>query len=132
MALTNDDCTGPEDACPVAACGDPGAGDCCFPNGTPSCNDNDCCDDVCDLDEACCLIAWDSVCAQIAADICSDLCDSDLECGSSDTGPCNVPHDGPFCADATCCELVCQYEPFCCLGDWDEFCVLLADSYCSP
>ena len=132
MALTNDDCTGLEDACPVAVCGDPDAGDCCFPNGTPSCNDENCCNDVCDDDPVCCDLAWDGVCAQIAAEICSDLCDSDLECGSSDTGPCNVPHDGPYCADTTCCELVCQYEPFCCLGDWDEFCVLLADTYCAP
>ena len=131
MARANESCTGPEDACPAPVCGDADAGDCCFPNGTRACSNADCCEDVCDVDAACCDVAWDSICAQLAAEICEDLCDSDLACGSDETLPCNVPHDGPYCSDEACCEQVCLFEPFCCLGDWDEFCVLLADTYCN-
>ncbi|HAW94995.1 MAG TPA: hypothetical protein DCX60_01850, partial [Phycisphaerales bacterium] len=31
-------------------CGDPCAGECCNPNGTPGCNDSACCEAVCLLD----------------------------------------------------------------------------------
>ena len=128
MALNDSDCTGPMDSCPSPECGDPDAGDCCFPNGTPGCSDATCCQDVCDDDPFCCDSNWDTSCAQRAQTACVNICDSNLSCGSSDTGPCNVPHDGPYCDDTACCEQVCLLEPFCCLGDWDEFCVLLAQT----
>ena len=121
----------PTDACPLPQCGDPGTGDCCFANGTPSCNDETCCDQVCNTDPVCCDVVWDSICAQEAADNC-DICDSDLECGSTDAGLCSEPNSTPFCSDADCCETVCGIEPFCCIGAWDDFCVSLNDLFCTP
>ncbi len=130
LARSTPNCTGPMDACPAPECGDPDAGDCCTPNGTPSCSNLTCCDQVCNVDPLCCDEAWDSICAQRALDTCNS-CDTSLSCGSPDAGPCNVPHDAPYCNDGICCDQVCLFEPFCCLGDWDEFCVLLADTYCN-
>jgi subtilisin-like proprotein convertase family protein len=49
----------------IAICG-PGAGDCFGNNGTPGCEDVDCCNLVCSLDSFCCDVTWDSICADIA------------------------------------------------------------------
>ena len=46
------------------------AGDCCVPNGTPGCNNEDCCNLICDIDPFCCDAEWDSICAGEAAGIC--------------------------------------------------------------
>ena len=51
-------------------CGDPKAGDCCIANGTPSCNDEACCNSVCAADAFCCDVEWDQVCADQAAFLC--------------------------------------------------------------
>ncbi|MHC4066532.1 MAG: autotransporter outer membrane beta-barrel domain-containing protein, partial [Planctomycetota bacterium] len=47
------------------ACG-PGAGDCYVPNGTPGCEDVECCETVCAIDPWCCDSAWDSFCVDKA------------------------------------------------------------------
>ena len=54
-------------------CG-PGAGDCCQSNGTPGCEDPDCCQIVCAIDPFCCDVTWDSICAGEAEDLCGKLC----------------------------------------------------------
>jgi hypothetical protein len=54
-------------------CGDPDAGDCCFPSGQPSCNDIACCNLVCAFDPVCCAESWDLACAASAA-ICAGPC----------------------------------------------------------
>jgi hypothetical protein len=38
-----------------------------------------------------------------------------------------VPNDTPYCDDETCCNLVCEVEYFCCVGNWDEYCAALAE-----
>ncbi len=48
------------------ACGSVDAGGCFTPNPTPGCDDVDCCKAVCDIDDFCCDITWDSACAEIA------------------------------------------------------------------
>ena len=45
----------------------PGAGSCQEPNGTPGCDDEDCCAGVCDINPACCSLQWDALCVQIAS-----------------------------------------------------------------
>lgn len=56
--------------CPPAAC-NPDAGSCCTANGSPGCNDIDCCALVCEqIDPFCCDAAWDAICASIASDLC--------------------------------------------------------------
>jgi hypothetical protein len=79
LSVTEGDRCDPTVDCPVEEpeleCGDPEAGDCFQPggNGTPYCDDADCCDIVCGLDPFCCDITWDSICADEAADYCEPL-----------------------------------------------------------
>lgn len=49
------------------ACGSPGSGDCHLPNGTPACDDDECCQAICLDDPYCCVIAWDQSCANRAS-----------------------------------------------------------------
>ncbi len=128
-ALETPGCTGVDEACPAPQCGDADAGDCCFANGTPSCNDETCCSQICASDPVCCDDAWDAICAATAATQC-DVCTGGLECGDSEAGPCTTPHETPFCNDADCCNLVCGIEYFCCVGNWDEYCAALAEAIC--
>jgi hypothetical protein len=51
---------------PEGPCGDPDAGPCSAPNGTPGCSDAVGCCLVCDQDPACCLFEWDQQCANAA------------------------------------------------------------------
>ncbi|MHC4992858.1 MAG: hypothetical protein ACYTGC_17945, partial [Planctomycetota bacterium] len=60
----------PADIVPV--CG-PGNGDCCAANGTPGCEDEECCEAVCGADPFCCDTEWDQICADAAADAC-EIC----------------------------------------------------------
>ena len=54
----------------VLECGGHGSGDCCQANGTPACEDEICCDMVCEIDPFCCVIEWDVQCANEAAQLC--------------------------------------------------------------
>ena len=69
-----------------AVCGDAGTGDCCMEggNGTPFCNDADCCHIVCAVDPFCCEICWDSPCAGQAEDLC-ELCGCPWDCDSGES-----------------------------------------------
>lgn len=53
-------------------CGDPSAGACDVANGTPGCDDLECCTDVCVVDPYCCDTAWDGICADESTTICYD------------------------------------------------------------
>lgn len=66
----------------------PGAGDCYGSNGTgsPACNDENCCNSVCDVDPFCCDVIWDSFCANEALAICD--CPG-CECQAPSTPPDN-------------------------------------------
>jgi hypothetical protein len=71
-------CCGSVSQCPGAG------GDCCIANGTPGCDDVECCESVCAIDPFCCDISWDSICAGEAQSLC--------DCGG---GTCPPP--GPSC-----------------------------------
>ncbi len=47
-----------------------GDGDCYEPNGTPGCDNTECCDLVCGLDSFCCDVEWDLACAEFAGVFC--------------------------------------------------------------
>lgn len=65
--------------CPPAAC-NPKAGNCCASNGSPGCNDPECCTLVCEeIDPFCCEANWDAICASEAQDFCK-------VCGGSPPG----------------------------------------------
>ena len=78
--LTEQKCTqaggeflGEGTSCAECSCG-PGAGDCCSANGTAGCEENNCCDQVCDVLPSCCQVAWTSECADQATTTCGALC----------------------------------------------------------
>jgi len=119
-----------ETACPDPECGTPEAGNCCFPHNNPNCNDQDCCDEVCDVDSFCCDGAWDQTCAAIANDLCS-VCGGGSFCGDPEAGSCCNEHETvPFCSDELCCSFVCSFDESCCTSGWDTTCVKLAQAFC--
>ncbi|MCA9283969.1 MAG: hypothetical protein KDA22_02050, partial [Phycisphaerales bacterium] len=107
--------------CPAVGC--PGDGSCYESNGSPGCNDLNCCEAVCAADSFCCDTTWDSFCAGEAFDLCGN-------CGDPGAGNCFVSNGSPGCADADCCELVCVEDPFCCNVNWDTVCANEAIDLC--
>jgi hypothetical protein len=107
-----------------SACGDE-SGSCSDPagNGTPGCEDEECCNRVCQRDPFCCLQAWDAFCAFQESELCHLAC----EAGA---GICHAIHEGPGCDDEACCAEVCPRDPLCCQETWDESCVDLANQHC--
>jgi hypothetical protein len=105
----------------------PGAGDCCDPagNDTPGCDDEDCCNLICDtLDPFCCDSFWDPLCTLQAIDVCEvcGCCGCIIECppDALDEGePClsdgdlDVTNGGcggafpPLFTDASCGDTFC-------------------------
>lgn len=106
-----------------AQCGDPQAGDCCAANGTPHCDDQECCDAICLIDPFCCDDPWDEICAEEAVEFCG-VCGA--ACGAPAAGPCCEANPTAGCEDTACCANVCLFASFCCAGEWNEGCVELA------
>ena len=80
--------------CP-GGCGDADAGSCFVANGTPFCDDADCCETVCAVDSFCCDTEWDGICADEAITMCLGLepcvdaapgCPAEV-CGENSQGP---------------------------------------------
>jgi hypothetical protein len=109
-------------------CGDVFAGSCFQRNGTPSCNDLTCCQAVCQVDDFCCTVIWDELCASIAFATCGDPV---ALCGSQRTRDCLVASELGGCKDLACCTEVCSgVDPFCCEVRWDQVCVAQAAAFC--
>ena len=58
-------------------CGEPDAGDCAEPHLQPGCDNLACCRIVCALDQSCCEITWDLICAAEGCTLCAE-CFADL------------------------------------------------------
>ncbi len=101
----------------------PGDGSCFEPNGTPGCDDESCCETICDQDPFCCDTEWDEVCAEDAMEQCAG-------CGDSDAGSCFESNGSAGCDDSECCKAVCAEDPFCCETKWDSACVEAAANEC--
>lgn len=104
----------------------PGKGSCLEFHLGAGCRDADCCNRVCAADGECCFIRWDNLCIAEARRVCHVTCPR--------SGGCLALHDSPGCDDATCCNLVCDSRPDCCLVEqpWNEECVALARDLCRP
>jgi hypothetical protein len=100
------------------------AASCLEVHPTPGCEDEKCCQAVCNVLPECCAIDWDEACVQRAVQLCAG-------CGDPAAGPCDQAHGTPYCSDAACCQTVCELRPECCEVAWDVVCVSLADSQCS-
>jgi len=108
--------------CP--GCGNPNAGSCYEVRNTPYCADASCCGTVCAADPFCCGVAWDQFCVTRAIADCPS-------CGNpSNAASCYASHGGTYCNDSSCCELVCDLDPFCCAVQWDGFCAASAIKSC--
>ncbi len=117
---------------PDPSCGDFASGSCCSNNGSPGCDDSDCCSAVCDLSPSCCSDEWDQLCANMAGDLCESMGTCvPVVCGDPGTGGCCSSNGDPFCNDAPCCESVCEVDPSCCENAWDDACVTLSQSLCA-
>lgn len=112
----------PIPGCGEGPCGIPGSGSCYIANGSPGCDDSECCEGVCAADAYCCNTEWDSLCSSMANSQCSG--------GSGGGGSCCSPNGSPGCDDAECQNLVCNLDPFCCDNDWDQICADEAVSSC--
>ncbi len=103
--------------------GCPGEGSCFEANGTPGCDDAECCEAVCAADSFCCETEWDGICADAALEICGN-------CGGGGAGDCCADNGTPGCNDAACCELICVQDAFCCENNWDGICADAATEQC--
>ncbi len=110
---------------PPGPCG-PGAGPCDQPNGTPGCDDVDCCNLICGQDPFCCDVEWDQICADAAIEQCGG---PKGPCGPG-AGPCDQANGTPGCDDVDCCNLICGQDPFCCDTEWDQICANAAIEQC--
>lgn len=109
---------------PNSACGTTDAG-CFLPGPQSGCNNPACCAIVCDIDVFCCTVSWDHNCAVQAVVFCADL----QACPAA--GECTQSHQNPGCEDPSCCQAVCEVNPFCCEVTWDASCVADANQLCS-
>lgn len=108
---------------------DGGDGGCVTANGSPGCDDADCCNDVCKLDPFCCLFEWDQKCVESVEPACGlfAVCETAV-------GNCFAENATVGCDNRSCCNLVCEADTlefgFCCEVSWDEECVRLANQLC--
>jgi len=117
------------DCAPPQSCG--GGGDCCAlgGNGSPGCDNSACCEFVCELgDPMCCEVQWDAWCANLARVLCEDC--PPAVCNPDTFGSCCFTHGSPGCNDPTCCEMICEVDPFCCESFWDSQCAEQAEAMC--
>jgi hypothetical protein len=119
------------DACPAPKCGTLGSGSCCIPNGTPLCDDKECCEAVGAVDPYCTTVSWDENCVALAVNTGSCDCQGGVACGDPAAGDCCTASDTPFCNDNACCTTVCNIDPTCCTIFWSEDCLIWADFYCT-
>ncbi len=104
----------------------PSAGSPFTPRNEPGCEDIACCNVVCEIDPTCCDEAWDASCVQTALVQCKPFPQWECPCYGS---PFEI-HDNPGADDESCCSVVCQVDPGCCIDGWDEGCVVLARERC--
>jgi hypothetical protein len=105
-------------------CGDAGSGSCFESNGTPFCDDAECCNAVCEIDTFCCEVTWDGICADEAGVECGN-------CGDPGAGDCFESNGSIGCNIEVCCTAVCNVDPFCCETTWDGVCAGEADDICA-
>lgn len=112
-----DEGSGPLPATSTGAPDGPSA--CCEPTFQPGCDDPEiqaCEASVCDVDSACCEVAWDEVCVSRA-----------IEGGACVSGnSCCATANTPGCDDPSVLACVCTSDPFCCGVAFDEQCLAQA------
>jgi hypothetical protein len=72
--------------------------DCCVAGVGPGCQDETCCNTICDCDPYCCTTLWDALCAGTGF---VPGCGATLLCEQCLQGPCDPPTPNDDCANAT-------------------------------
>jgi hypothetical protein len=142
----------------ICVAGDPcvGATHHCFELGPAGCNDEPCCNAVCQADPSCCATAWDVDCVAQSIALCptapctvgcppgstleADPCGGDTNSGcdgrTKSGSTCCFASGPPSCDDPVCMGIVCAQDPFCCMVAWDEICadeaIKLCPELCAP
>jgi len=98
-----------------------GGGDCCIDSEGQGCEDAACTSAICAVDDFCCEVEWDFLCANQALELCA-VCEGASNCcfGWGDVG----------CDDASCQDLVCDIDDYCCDVEWDSICAEIALEEC--
>lgn len=122
------DCAQTADQTCAGLCGASASLDCFVPHDNPACDDAECCELVCSIDDFCCNVHWDAACAFAASLNCEPT--GQFDCGDPLAGSCFEPHGNPACDDAQCCQTVCKVSPTCCDNTWDIVCANIATSNC--
>lgn len=110
------------------------SGDCCAADDSSGCQDVAITQCVCGgpvvvgFDPSgCCTGEWTAQCAGYAATQCEDAA-----CDLVDGGSCCVGDSGaPGCDATPVQDCVCDFDSFCCEGEWDDACVETAVAICS-
>ncbi|MCH7545957.1 MAG: S8 family serine peptidase [Planctomycetes bacterium] len=153
-----------DDPCTPAGCGDDTAGSCFVPTpppiggtdpsgNSPFCEQDNCCQTVCQLIPECCDDNldnpgdWNQICARFANIFRIDSRDDINICFGPPPpplGPCNISGidcfagdelgdliaPSPGCSIFSCCISVCLVDPLCCDNTWDAGCVATAKLLC--
>ncbi|MCZ6850640.1 MAG: S8 family serine peptidase [Planctomycetota bacterium] len=128
------DCEDEDVDCNIA-CGSELTGDCytVCGNGNAFCDDEECCDLICDLDPFCCDVDndgfWDPFCAAQANFLCEPSPGGADPCASPLNGSCFEVHFTGGCDDEVCCNIVRTLDPNC-ANIWGPGCVTLAIEFC--
>jgi hypothetical protein len=101
------------------------AGDCCLPATTAGCADPSVLSCVCQLDDSCCLGAYDALCLAEAIGSCGLR-----SCAKQAARGCCESSASAGCIDTGVEACVCDIDPYCCAGRFDENCVQLAEHRC--
>lgn len=112
----------------VAASACPTTGDCFAVSTHPGCGDSACCAGVCAADPTCCDTVWDGACVALARQLCRTPPGENWACPC--VGACTEAHENPGCSDGSCCNIVCNVDPYCCEESWDGSCAQSARQYC--
>ncbi|MDA1007739.1 MAG: hypothetical protein O2800_01860 [Planctomycetota bacterium] len=126
VATWDQSCVNAAEALCIAVNLCPGVGSKTVVHPTPGCADTACCNAVCLVDPTCCSEAWDAACVQAALVQCATLASWECPCFGD---PFSI-HSNPGSDDASCCAIVCQLDPGCCIDGWDEQCVVIARDRC--
>lgn len=97
--------------------------DCCTVSPFAGCTDPEVEACVCEYASWCCEGSFDDFCVEIAIGECS------AECAPGE-GDCCAASTEPGCNDAAIQNCVCGIDSYCCLGEYDEFCVAAAVAEC--
>lgn len=91
----------------------------------------ECATEVCKVDPYCCINTWDRNCVNEVAAHCTKACETCTDPAQGGHDKCDTGNTAPLAATCSpCVAAVCQTQPSCCAGTWDQSCIDLVPQYC--